>query len=303
MRPDLAERYFWPRRNFAALCGSLADYATARAVVLPIPYDATSSGNTAGTREGPAAIIDASQDLELYDLETGGEPAAVGIHTLPELAPILSGPEQMTAAIHACARALLDDGKVIVGLGGEHSVTLGLVQAHLDHFPDLGVLCLDAHADLRDEYLGTPFGHACVSRRVLALCPLVQVGVRSASGPEAPLVQQARDDGLLFLASELRADPRLVDRIAAALPANVYVSVDLDVFDPSLMAAVDLPEPGGLLWAEVLAVLRAVAERRRIVGADVVELSPREGPRACAFLAARLAYRLIGYATALSQRA
>jgi agmatinase len=298
MRPEVEEKYFWPRRTFAALTPPLSDYASAGAVVLPIPYDATASANTVGTREGPQAIIDASQDLELLDLELGFEPASVGIHTLPELAPQLGSPEQMQKAIREVTGELLRDGKMVVALGGEHSVTIGLAQAHAERYNNLGFLSLDAHGDLRDEYLGTKYSHACVGRRLLELGPLVQVGIRSASLEEAPTITDRRNAGFLLAMDDIRDNGSWLGRAIAALPENVYVSVDLDVFDPSVMAAVDLPEPGGLLWHEVIALLRLIGQERHIVGCDIVELAPREGPRACTFLAAKLAYKLIGFALA-----
>lgn len=296
MRPEIEEKYFWPRRNFGALEPPLSEYASARAVVLPIPYDATASANTVGTREGPQAIIDSSQDLELYDLELGFEPASAGIHTLPELAPHFGSPEQMQEAIAEVTRELLRDGKLVAALGGEHSVTIGLARAQHEHHPNLGVLCLDAHGDLRDEYLGTRFSHACVSRRLLEMGPLVQVGVRSISSAEARLAAERRETGALLTMADIRQDSSWLGRTIAALPEDVYISVDLDVFDPSIMAAVDLPEPDGLLWHEAMALLRLLGQERNVVGFDVVELSPREGPRACTFLAATLVYKMIGYA-------
>ncbi len=296
MRPDLAERYFWPPPAFMSLTPQQTDYAAARVVVLPVPYDASSSGPSTGAREGPRAIINASQEIELFDLELDCEPAAVGIHTLPDLKPVLSSPEEMVEAVRTVVDALLGDGKFVLTLGGDHSLTVGAAAAHCAHYSGLGVLYLDAHADLLDEYLGTRCGHGSVARRLLEWCPLVQVGIRSASPAEVPLVKDRRQQGALWLVDDCRADAEWIERVVAQLPDQVYVSFDLDALDPSIMAAVDLPEPGGLLWHEALALLRAVAARRRIVGCDVVELSPREGPRACAYLAARLAYRLIGYA-------
>jgi agmatinase len=298
MRSSLIERYFWPRRTFISLTPEQADYASARVVVLPIPYDAASSGASVGAREGPLAIVNASQEIETYDLELERVPGEEGIHTLPDVIPVLTGPEDMLTAVREVTGALLEDGKTVVALGGDHSLTVGLVAAHLRRFPGMGVLCLDAHGDLLDEYLGTRYSHASTSRRVLEMCPLVQVGVRSAGPDEASLVRERRRLGHLFTMDDLRDDARYVDRVVASLPREVYVSVDLDVFDPSIMAAVDLPEPGGMLYQEAVALLRKVAAERTIVGFDVMELSPREGPRACAYLAAKLAYKLIGYLTA-----
>lgn len=206
------------------------------------------------------------------------------------------------AAIREVASAVLADGKFLVTFGGDHSVTPAVVEAHLSAFPRLGVVYLDAHGDLLDQYLGTPYSHASAARRVLERCPLLQVGVRSAGPDEANLIRSRRNAGHLFTVEDLRQKRRGLETAIAALPEDVYLSIDLDAFDPSIMAAVDLPEPGGLLWRETLDLLRSVASQKRIVGFDLVELSPREGPRACSYLAARLAYTLIGYATRTGSR-
>lgn len=279
------------------LAAEQSDYPTSRVVVLPVPYDAASSGASVGAREGPLAILSASQEIEHYDLQLDRVPAQVGIHTLPDLIPNLAGPEAMQADIRNVASAVLADDKFLVTIGGDHSITTALVDAHLSRFPRLGVLYLDAHGDLLDRYLGTAHSHASAARRVLERCPLLQIGVRSAGPEEADLVRERRMNRQIFTVEDLRQDRGGLEASIDSFSDEVYVSIDLDVFDPSIMAAVDLPEPGGLQWHEALDVLRGVAARKRIVGFDLVELSPREGPRACAYLAARLVYRLIGYAT------
>lgn len=298
MRPTLAERYFWPRRSFLSLASDQTAYDAARFAVLSIPYDGASSGASVGAREGPQAIIAASQEIETYDLALECIPAVAGIHTLPDMIVDLGGPEAMVAAVRAVAEELIGDGKTLVALGGDHSISPGLVAAHARAYPGMGVLCLDAHGDLLEEYLGTRYSHASAARRMLDLAPLVQVGVRSAGPGEAELLGARRKQGLLFTMDDLRLDPGYVERVVAALPETVYLSIDLDVFDPSIMAAVDLPEPDGLLYREVVSLLGTIAAQKRIIGFDVVELSPREGPRACAYLAAKLVYRIIGYLTA-----
>ena len=188
-------------------------------------------------------------------------------------------------------------GRLIGLLGGEHSITVGAVRALRRVYPELSVLYLDAHADLRDEYMGTRWDHASVARRLRELCPVVQLGVRSASEEEVVLIRES--DWPVFF---WEGSPDIDELVATALDGlspQVYVSIDLDVFDPSLMSAVGTPEPGGMDWEDATRLLRAVCERRDIVGFDVTELSPREGPEACAFTAARLTYKLIGYATSL----
>ncbi len=282
---------FWPPRGFAALPAEHADYRTARVVILPVPYDSTASG-WVGAREGPAAIIEASENMELYDIGIGREPYRVGIHTLPELAAHAGGPEAMVARIEEVVAEFLDDGKFVVTLGGEHTVAVGAIRAHAKRTPGLSVLAFDAHADLRDSYMDTPYSHACTLRRALESAPVVQVGLRSAEREEHEFI---RDRGLAFYSPREYGDAG-PQSIAARLADDVYITVDLDAFDPSQVAAVGAPEPGGLLWDEVTELLEVVARQRRIVGFDVTELAPSLGPKASAQLAAKLTYRLIGLA-------
>ncbi len=287
----MTDQRFWPPRGFAALPAEYADHQTARVVVLPVPYDSTASG-WVGAREGPAAIIDASENMELYDIGIGREPYRVGIHTLPELAAHAGAPEAMVNRIEEVVADLLDDGKFVVTLGGEHTVAVGGVRAHAKRTAGLSILALDANADLRDSYMDTPYSHACTLRRALECAPVVQVGLRSAEREEHDLI---RERGLPFYSpGEYRAAGP--DSIAAQLADDVYITIDLDAFDPSQVAAVGTPEPGGLLWDEVSELLETVAARRRVVGFDVTELTPSLGPKANAQLAAKLTYRLIGLA-------
>ena len=267
----------------------------ARVVLVPVPYDSTTSYRT-GARHGPKAIITASRQLEEYDLELDRDVSAVGIHTTAEIEPDASGPEAMVRRVEAVVSSLAVPGKLIGLLGGEHSITTGAVKALKALYPNLSVLYLDAHADLRDEYMGTPWGHASVARRLHALCDVVEVGIRSLSLEERRFIDQV---GLPVTFWPPRGTDRdeLATRVVRALSQRVYVSVDLDVLDPSLMAAVGTPEPGGMGWEDVTGLLKAVAEQREIVGFDITELSPGEGPEACAMTAAKLTYRLIGYAT------
>ena len=287
----MTDQRFWPPRGFAALPAEQADYRAARVVILPVPYDSTASG-WAGAREGPAAIIKASENMELYDIGIGREPYRAGIHTLPELAAHAGGPEAMVARIEEVVAELLDDGKFVVTLGGEHTVAVGPLRAHARRTPGLSVLAFDAHADLRDSYMNTPYSHACTLRRALESAPVVQVGLRSAEREEHEFI---RERALPFYSPrEYRAAGP--ESIAAQLADDVYITIDLDAFDPSQVAAVGTPEPGGVLWDEVSELLETVARQRRIVGFDVTELAPSLGPRANAQLAAKLTYRLIGLA-------
>lgn len=288
----MAQEDLFSPRNFGALPPAYSDFHRARVVILPVPYDSTASG-VAGARDGPRAVIDASANMEMYDLGIEAEPFRVGIHTLPELMPDLAGPQRMVERVRQAMADLLAQGKFVVTLGGEHTVGVGAVQAHAARDPALSVLALDAHADLRESYMGTPYSHACTLRRILETCPrLVQVGLRSATREEHDLIRQR--DLPFYTVEAYRALPDGAATVLSHLGESVYITIDLDAFDPSEMAAVGTPEPGGLLWQEVTALLAVVAQQRRVVGFDVTELAPHLGPYANAQLAARLVYRLIG---------
>jgi agmatinase len=292
----MAQERFFPPTSFAAIPEDYARFERARVVILPVPYGSTGSGR-AGCREGPRAIIDASEEMELYDLDLEREPYRVGIHTLAEVMPHTGDPQAMVERVEEIVGELLDGGKFVVTLGGEHTLAVGAVRAYKRRIADLSVLALDAHADLRQEYLGTPYNHACVLRRILDDgCSLVQVGLRSATREEHELIR--RRELAFFSPSAYRALAGGPREVVFRLSDDVYVTIDLDVFDPSQMAAVGTPEPGGLLWDEVVGLLAAVARGKHIVGFDVTELAPRLGPFANAQLAARLVYRLIGLAVA-----
>lgn len=278
--------------TFLGLDGPLHAYEQASVVVLPVPYDATTSYK-AGAREGPEAIISASRELEDYDTELACEPSSVGIYTASPLEPHLGSPEAMVDRVARAVETLARADKLPVVLGGDHSVTIGAIRALAPLHPDLSVLYLDAHADFRDDYLGTRWGHASAARRVSEICSVTLLGVRSMSQEEADTLRSSNKVQLFPYAGQLTDET--CDAVADSLSGPVYVSIDLDVLDPSLMAAVGTPEPGGLGWYPLLRLLRLVAERHPIVGFDVVELAPREGPASCAYTAAKLVYKLIGY--------
>ncbi|MDZ4245898.1 MAG: agmatinase [Dehalococcoidia bacterium] len=287
------DRQLFPPRNFGAISSPHNLFENASVVILPVPYDGTTDWRS-GTREGPAAIIDASQYMELYDIELDREIHEAGIYTMPEVQPVMSGPEGMVQRVYEVEKNLLELGKKVIMLGGEHSLTTGAVKAHKELFPKLTVLQLDAHADLRDQYLGTGFSHACVMRRVLDICPIVQAGIRSMSLEESGFVKKRGME--LFFARE-PLERGTINKIVSNLSEKVYITIDTDVFDPGLVPAVGTPEPGGLGWYDTISLLREVSRKRDIVGFDVVELCPREGPAASAYFVARLTYKLIGYMT------
>ncbi|MBI2862389.1 MAG: agmatinase, partial [Chloroflexi bacterium] len=219
-----------PERIFAGVPPESANWEHARVVILPVPYDSTVSSKV-GAREGPRAIIDASLDLEWYDPELDRETYQVGIHTMPELEPVMSGPKGMLHAIAQAARQVVAQGKLLVTLGGEHTITAGAVEAVAERFPGLTVLQIDAHADLRDRYQGTRYNHACVMRRVIERCPIVNVGLRSLSLEESRFIREHSIP--VFPLPETRLDQETVQRIVAHLSSEVYVSIDLDGLDPA----------------------------------------------------------------------
>ena len=270
---------------------SLAD---ARFVVVPVPYDLTSTYQS-GSRRGPGAILDASANMELYDEELNKETYLAGIYTLPALAADARGPEEMVASVREQIANVLAQSKIPVMLGGEHSISLGAVQAMKEKYPALSVLQLDAHADLRDSYQGSPYSHAAVARRIAEICPLVQAGIRSLSREEADFMTA----GLVrtFTADYIHAEKDWQEKVLEYLSGDVYVSIDLDVFDPAVMPSTGTPEPDGLAWRDVLSLLRKLSLQCRIRGFDVVELAPIPGLVAPDFLTAKLIYRLMGYLT------
>jgi agmatinase len=267
-------------------------FETCPAVVLPIGLDRTTS-YVPGTRNGPREILQASAFMELWDEEIGGSVHDVGIYTLPELELPFGDMSGVIGEIHRVASALLDARKFLVTLGGEHSITGPIVRAAAARHPGLSVLQIDAHADLRETYMGTPHNHACVMRRVLEHVPCTQVGIRSLSQEEAEAIPQLRTR--LFYDFDLRSRPDWIEQVVESLGEPVYVTIDCDGFDPAVMPAVGTPEPGGLSWREMLDLLRTTFERRRVVACDVVEHCPIAGLAAPTFLCAKLVYKLLGY--------
>jgi len=266
----------------------------AQFVVVSVPYDLTSTYQP-GSRRGPAAIIEASTNMELYDEELKKETYLAGIHTALPVAVDARGPKHMIAAVRKKISRIVALNKIPVMLGGEHSITLGAVQAVAEKYPKLTVLQLDAHADLRDSYQGTPYNHACVARQVVEFCDLVQVGIRSMSKEEGDYLPKSKVKS--YSADYVFENKNWAETVAKNVRGDVYITIDLDVFDPSIMSATGTPEPGGLTWRDVLQLLRLVSRKCTIRGFDVVELAPLPGVVAPDFMAAKLIYRLMGYMT------
>jgi agmatinase len=269
-----------------------ATFDSARAVILPVPVDRTTS-YVGGTRNGPHEILQASSHMELWDEEMQVDVHEAGIFTLPEMELRYGELAPLMDEIRRVAGEILNRDKFLVTLGGEHSITPPLVEAAAARYPGLGVLQVDAHADLRDSYMGTRHNHACAMRRALEFAPVTQVGIRSMSTEEAQAAPGLKTR--IFYDHLMRGDPAWIDRVVDTLPDTVYLTIDVDGLDPAIMPATGTPEPGGLSWYEALALLRAAIERRRVVACDVVELSPLPGVMAPNFLCAKLVYKILTY--------
>ncbi len=279
--------------NFLGLEKENSDYANSRFAILPVPYEQTTTYRK-GACNGPHAIISASREVELFDDELKFEAYLEGIHTLDELEPTAEGPEKMVDRIYESAGLIVDDNKIICMLGGEHSISTGLVKAYKDKYDDLSIIQLDAHADLRDSYQGNKFSHACVMRRIREfISQTAGVGIRNISKEEYKLIQH--DEIPIISATEMHESSAWMTKVLDKLSKNVYLTIDCDFFDPSIMPAVGTPEPGGGLWYPTLEFLRKLAISKNIIGFDVVELSPLPVNNVSEFTAARLIYKLIGY--------
>ena len=280
-----------PSGTYFGLDVARSDPKTAAAAILPVPYDRTATWKTGASR-APAAILEASHHVEFFDVVTGVEPCRWGIATLD---PISSSgpPEELADRVDARVTQLIGGGTLPVVLGGDHSVSIGAIRAASRLLPDLTVLQLDAHTDTRSEYEGSAFNHACVMNHARKWCPIVQVGIRAVDGPEMEHLDRQR----VFFAHQIcghGASPDWVERVIDLLGDHIYVTIDLDCFDPSVVPATGTPEPGGLDWYQVDTLLEQVAALRRVIAFDVVELLPTPGQWASEFLAAKLVYRFLG---------
>lgn len=266
----------------------------AKVLVLPVSYEGTVSYGT-GTGAGAMAIVNASRNMELYEEETDTEVYKLGIHTLPEFKP-RETPELMMKGLYEYSRELLEKNKFLCMIGGEHSISAPIIQAHHEKYPDLSVLQIDAHADLRDTYDGTPHSHASIMARVVKdmHIPSVQVGIRSISGDEARALKKGLPTKI-FWARDIVGKTDWIDAAIGSLADEVYLTIDIDGLDPSIVPTTGTPEPGGLGWYETLSLIRQLAEKKRIVGMDLVEYSYVENYDSPAFLCAKLIYKSLAY--------
>jgi agmatinase len=293
---------FQPPWNFLGLPEDVSTPRRARGWLLSIPYEATTSYG-AGTREGPAAILAASRQVELYDREFGCELAMeYGIHTTPPMNLVVSSPDAMIQSVEEAVAEILSGKQrpeVLGVLGGEHSISAGVVRglARAQSADSLVAVHVDAHADMREEYEGSPYSHACAAKRIVETCPIFQIGIRNLSAGEDSFLRGCRRAHTVF--SEESTDPKgafLKDLAKFVRDKRVYLTVDLDGLDPSIMPAVGTPEPGGISWERMLEIARTICQNAASVPVfDVVELAPIPGYRAADFLAAKLVYKLFSY--------
>lgn len=275
-------------RKYGDFTAAETQYETAAIAILPVPYDGTSTWMK-GADKGPEALLEASFNLEFYDIETGTEVYRRGIATLP---PVLTcdSPESMAADVQSRMESLFSDGKFPVLIGGEHSVSIGAFRAAAKFHPDFSILQLDAHSDMRDTYEGSPYNHACVMARAREVCgSITQVGIRSSAAEERKNIDPER----IFHAHRLKEDPDWMRRVSAQLGKQVYITIDLDVLDPAYMPSTGTPEPDGLTYREVINLLKTIIRNHHIIGLDVVELCPNHENKAPDFLAAKLIYQFL----------
>ena len=276
-------------RRFAGIDEKYCSYDNAEVLLQAIPYDGTSTW-VKGADKGFAAFLDALENMELYDIETDSEVYTHGIHIPPDIDENES-PESMFKAVYEKSRELLASGKYLTCFGGEHSVSIGVIKAHYEKYQNLTVLQLDAHADLRDSYGGTPYNHACALHDASQNANLIQVGIRSADSSEMKYL----DRDQCYFAEDIYGDESWMDKSISQMTDQVYLTIDLDAFDPSIMPATGTPEPGGLLWNPTIKYLRKVFEAKTVVGFDITEFAPIEGQHAPQFLVAKLYYKLLSY--------
>ncbi len=278
--------------RFLGLPTQQCKYENSKVVILPVIYDGTTSYR-AGCRGAPYAIIGASRILEYFDAELGYDSTDIGICTLPPICPEVSGPKDMSSKVETVVSELMADDKFVIMLGGEHSLSIGSISAFSEKYSQMGVLQIDAHLDLRDSYEGSSYSHACAMRRIVDRCKtVVPVGIRSVAEEEYDFVVAKGMQPIYGWDIQQNIDWQ--EQVIAQLPQDVYITIDVDGLDPSIMPAVGTPEPGGLLWHHITSLLAKIAQKRNIVGCDVVELCPIPGMIAPDFLVSKLIYRIIG---------
>lgn len=277
------------KNTYAGIPNKYASLDTSKIVLIPVPYDGTSTWQK-GADKGPEAFLHASENMELYDIETDSEVYKKGIH-LAEAVTENSSPEAMVDAVHTAIKTNIKRNKFVTLFGGEHSVSIGAIRAFDECFDNLTVLQLDAHADLRKEYEGSKYNHACALYEANENTNLIQVGIRSMDIEE----KRVMNEDNVFFAHDMVKDDFWMFNALDLMTNNVYITVDLDVFDPSILPSTGTPEPGGLLWYETLGFLKRVFQEKKVVGFDIVELCPNEIDKSSDFVAAKLYYKMLSY--------
>ncbi len=275
--------------NFAGIEDEYAAFGFASVLLQSIPYDGTSTWGK-GADNGFKAFLEASENMELYDIETDSEVYTKGVHILPELT-VNHSPEAVFEEAYRVAAKMIATGKFPTFFGGEHSISIGIIKAFYEQYSDLTVLHLDAHADLRSDYMGTPYNHACALHDASKNTNLIQVGIRSMDRSELPYLNKEK----CFFAEDIYGDDAWMQKSIDMMGDKVYISFDLDALDPSIMPATGTPEPGGLDWNTTIRYLRKVFEQKTVLGFDLVELAPLKGNKASEFLVAKLYYKMLSY--------
>lgn len=275
--------------NFAGIPDAYATFEGAEVVLVPVPYDGTSTWQK-GADGGPDALLDAARNMELYDIETGVEAYTSGIYLAPPVTED-SSPEAMVDAVHKTIAGYMTSGKLVTAIGGEHSISIGVIRAFLEKYPGLTVLQIDAHADLRESYDGSKCNHACAVYEANQRANLIQVGIRSMDSSENEVMKREN----VFFAHEMVENKKWINEVLERMGRDVFITIDLDAFDPSIMPSTGTPEPGGMQWYETLKFLRKVVKKRNVVGFDIVELCPNPDEKSSDFLAAKLYYKILSY--------
>lgn len=277
------------KRNFAGIPDKFAEYDNANVVLIPVPYDGTSTWGK-GADKGPDAFLEAAENMELYDIETNQSTYKIGIH-LTDPVTESSSPEAMTEAVYQKVKSELASKKLVSLFGGEHSISIGAIRAHHEHYNKLTVLQLDAHADLRPSYEGSAFNHACALHEASISTNLIQVGIRSMDESELEFMNMNK----VYFAHKLHKSLDWMERSISQMTDDVYITIDLDCIDPSELPATGTPEPGGLNYITLLTYVKKVFAQKNVVGFDIVELCPNEHSRPSDFLAAKLYYKMLSY--------
>jgi len=276
-------------RKYAGIPEEYTTFESSAVLLQSIPYDGTSTWGKGADKAFPA-FLDASENMELYDIETDSEVYTKGVHILPEITENES-PESMTAAVYEKTQKLLETNKFLTFFGGEHSVSIGVLRAFYEKYPDITILHLDAHSDLRPEYAGSECNHACALHRASKHANLIQVGIRSMDSVEKPFLKKEK----VFFAEDIYNSLEWIDKVIDLMTDKVFITIDLDVFDPSVLPATGTPEPGGLKWNTTIKLLKKVFQQKNVLGFDIVELAPIDGLKASEFLVAKLYYKMLSY--------